>query len=84
MNLMAVELKEEHFRKISEIVYRSSGINLKKGKEALVRARLAKRLRARGIFNVQEYLDYIQSVEGSHEQTLFIDVMTTNKTSFFS
>lgn len=83
MNLMALELNEEHFRKISEIVYRSSGINLKKGKEALVRARLAKRLRARGIFNVQAYLDYIESVEGSHEQALFIDVMTTNKTSFF-
>ena len=83
MNLMAVKLKEEHFRKISEIVYRSSGINLKKGKEALVRARLAKRLRARGIFNVQEYLDYIESDEGSQEQALFIDVMTTNKTSFF-
>jgi len=83
MNLMAVQLKEEHFRTISEIVYRSSGINLKKGKEALVRARLAKRLRARGIFNVQEYLDYIQSNEGSQEQALFIDVMTTNKTSFF-
>jgi chemotaxis protein methyltransferase CheR len=83
MNLMAVQLKEEHFRKISEIVYRSSGINLKKGKEALVRARLAKRLRARGIFNVQKYLDYIESDEGSQEQALFIDVMTTNKTSFF-
>ena len=83
MNLMAVQLREEHFKKISEIVYRSSGINLKKGKEALVRARLARLLRARGIFNVQEYLDYIESVEGCHEQALFIDVMTTNKTSFF-
>ena len=83
MDLMAVELKEEHFKKISEIVYRSSGINLKKGKEALVRARLAKRLRARRMHDVQEYLDYLQSAEGSHEQALFIDAMTTNKTSFF-
>jgi len=83
MNLMAVQLKEEHFKKISEIVYRSSGINLKKGKEALVRARLAKRLRARGISNVQAYLEYIQSAAGRHEQALFIDAMTTNKTSFF-
>lgn len=83
MNLIAVQLKDEHFKKISEIVYRSSGINLKKGKEALVRARLAKRLRARGIFDVQEYLDYLESAEGRHEQALFIDVMTTNKTSFF-
>ncbi|UCD81295.1 MAG: protein-glutamate O-methyltransferase CheR [Desulfobacterales bacterium] len=83
MNLMSVQLSEKHFSRISEIVYRSSGINLKKGKEALVRARLAKRLRVRSIFNVQEYLDYIESAEGSHERALFIDVMTTNKTSFF-
>jgi chemotaxis protein methyltransferase CheR len=83
MNLRAVQLKEEHFKKISEIVYQSSGINLKKGKEALVRARLAKRLRVHSIMDVQEYLDYIESAEGSHERSLFIDAMTTNKTSFF-
>jgi len=83
MDLMTLQLKEEHFKRISEIVYRSSGINLKKGKEALVRARLAKRLRARRMLNVQEYLDYLESAEGGQEQALFIDVMTTNKTSFF-
>jgi len=83
MDLKAVELKETHFKKISDIVYRSSGIHLKKGKEALVRARLAKRLRARRMHDVQEYLDFLQSAEGSHEQASFIDAMTTNKTGFF-
>jgi chemotaxis protein methyltransferase CheR len=83
MNLMSAQVNEKHFRKISEIVYRSSGINLKPGKEALVRARLMKRLRARGTHDVQAYLDYIASTEGNQELALFIDVMTTNKTGFF-
>jgi chemotaxis protein methyltransferase CheR len=83
MNLMSVQLSANNFQKISEIVYRSSGINLKQGKEALVRSRLMKRLRAQRIDSVHEYLDYIDSPEGSYELALFIDVMTTNKTSFF-
>jgi chemotaxis protein methyltransferase CheR len=83
MNLMSVQISEKHFQKISEIVYQSCGINLKQGKQALVRARLMKRLRAQRFNSVQEYLDHIESAEGSHELALFIDVMTTNKTSFF-
>jgi len=83
MNLMSVELSEQHFHKISALVYRSCGINLKPGKEALVRSRLMKRLRAQRIDSVREYLEYIESSEGRHELALLIDVMTTNKTSFF-
>ena len=83
MNLTSVQLSEKHFHKISEIVHRSCGINLKPGKEALVRSRLMKRLRDRGTYDVQAYLDYIDSAEGSQELALFIDVMTTNKTGFF-
>ena len=83
MNMMSVKLSAKDFKKISEIVYRSCGINLKKGKEALVRSRLMKRLRAKGIGSVKEYVNYIDSDEGSRELALLIDVMTTNKTSFF-
>jgi chemotaxis protein methyltransferase CheR len=42
-----------------------------------------KRLRVKGVQSVDDYLDYIDSNEGSQELALFIDVMTTNKTSFF-
>ncbi|CAB1059686.1 Chemotaxis protein methyltransferase CheR (EC [Olavius sp. associated proteobacterium Delta 1] len=83
MNPMSMQLSSKDFHRISEIVYRSCGINLKPGKEALVRSRLMKRLRAQRIFGVQAYLDYIESPDGSHELALFIDAMTTNKTSFF-
>ena len=83
MNLSTIHLSESHFRKISDLVYRSSGINLKAGKESLVRARLMKRLRARGISSVKDYLEYIDSAQGQTELAFLVDVMTTNKTSFF-
>ena len=83
MNLTTVELNENNFKKISDLVYRSSGINLKAGKESLVRARLMKRLRAMGISSVTDYLEYIDSEQGRPELASLVDVMTTNKTSFF-
>ena len=83
MNLATIQLSENHFKMISDLVYRASGINLKTGKESLVRARLMKRLRARGMPSVTDYLAYINSEQGSQERACFIDIMTTNKTSFF-
>lgn len=83
MDLSTLQLSENHFKKISDLVYRSSGITLKPGKESLVRARLMKRLRAKGISRVKDYLDYIDSDRGQPELAFLIDAMTTNKTSFF-
>ena len=83
MNFTTIQLSDHHFKRISNLVYRTSGINLKTGKESLVRARLMKRLRAMGMPSVKDYLDYIDSEQGHSELALFIDVMTTNKTSFF-
>jgi chemotaxis protein methyltransferase CheR len=77
------ELNEGQFRKISDIVYNHCGIKLKDGKEALVKARLMKRFRALGVDSVESYLKLIESREGDHELCQMIDVMTTNKTSFF-
>jgi len=49
MTLAAADLNSKQFQKISDMVYRTAGINLKEGKEALVRARLMKRLRFLGM-----------------------------------
>ena len=83
MTLPMVELNDKQFKKVSELVSRLSGINLKEGKEALVRARLMKRLRALKMEDIDAYLRYIESDEGTLELGDMIDVMTTNKTSFF-
>lgn len=83
MGPMTAELTENQFQKICNLVYDTSGIKLKRGKEALVRARLMKRLRALGIRNITGYLKLIESQSGGTELDSLIDVMTTNKTSFF-
>ncbi|MDL1986768.1 MAG: chemotaxis protein CheW [Deltaproteobacteria bacterium] len=83
MTLMSIELNEKHFKKVSQLVYRFSGINLKDGKESLVRARLMKRLRALRMGSFEEYLKYIESDRGGEELSCMIDAMTTNKTFFF-
>ena len=83
MGLLTAELTDIQFQKICGLVYDTSGIKLKKGKEALVRARLMKRLRALNMRNISEYLKLIESNSGASELDSLIDVMTTNKTSFF-
>ena len=83
MNLMSAELSEQQFRKISQIVHRLCGIHLKDGKQALVRARLMKRLRALNLTDFKQYIQLIESEAGLQELGFMVDVMTTNKTSFF-
>ncbi len=83
MNLFSAELTESQFRKVSELVHRLCGINLKEGKQALVRARLMKRLRALQLRSFKEYFRLLESEAGAKELDFLIDVITTNKTSFF-
>ncbi len=81
--MLSPELNEEQFQRISELVYRHCGINLKNGKESLVKARLLKRFRAIGMDSFDSYLKMIDSKSGEKELEKMIDIMTTNKTSFF-
>jgi len=65
------------------MLYDYCGIYLNEGKEALVRARLMKRVRKLGLGSFLEYLDYIEADETGGEFLSLVDVLTTNKTSFF-
>ena len=84
MTLPEIELNAKQFKKVSKIVSRFSGINLKEGKEALVRARLMKRVRALNMASLDTYLRYIESNEGGEELGDMIDALTTNKPVFFA
>lgn len=84
MDLFCVtDLTEEQFKRICTIVKGISGINLRKGKEALVRARLAKRIRELKLKDFEQYIKYLNTPEGSSEIIHMVDAITTNKTSFF-
>lgn len=81
--LLTVELSNAHFEKISRRVYEICGINLQPGKEGLVKSRLVKRLRALNMDDFDKYLRYVEDDRSGHELSTMIDVLTTNKTSFF-
>lgn len=77
------DLTLSEFEQIRKIVYDYCGINLHEGKQALVRGRLMKRLRSLQLSNFTEYLNYLETDESREEFSQFIDILTTNKTSFF-
>ncbi len=81
--LMPMNLKKTHFERISQLVGQLTGINLHSGKRELVRARLAKRLRALGLKSFDAYMEYLEHDHPEGEVVAMIEAMTTNKTSFF-
>lgn len=75
-------LKASEFRQISELAYQRFGLDLKKGKEALVAARLGKRLREKGIQSFAEYYRHVLADSTGEALVELIDSLTTNHTSF--
>jgi chemotaxis protein methyltransferase CheR len=82
-HLPALELTEAQFRQVGALVARVAGIQLPPGKESLVRSRLSRRLRALGVATVAEYLELVARDASRAELAEMVDVLTTNKTSFF-
>lgn len=80
---MLNELTDAEFQAISNLVKDFAGINLHEGKRELVKARLNKRLRALGMTNFQQYLDYVQKDPGGEEFVVMLDALSTNLTFFF-
>ena len=78
-----IELSDAEFRHVGDLVTRISGIQLPNGKQSLVRSRLLKRLRTLGIASVREYLEFLDNDSSRAELAEMVDVLTTNKTSFF-
>lgn len=74
-------IKKSTFNRIRGIVYDSSGITLSERKEALVCARVSKRVRILGLGDYESYLDYLH--ENPDEMVGLLDSISTNVTSFF-
>lgn len=70
------------FDKLRSIIYENSGIALHEGKQALVCARLRKRMRLLGIRDYRDYVNRISNDDGA-ETIGLIDAISTNVTSFF-
>lgn len=77
------QLSQADFTTIRELVHSVCGINLHTGKEVLVRTRLARRIHALGLSGYAEYVRYLRQDRSGEEVAHMVDVLTTNKTSFF-
>ena len=64
------------------IIYDRCRIRLHNGKEALIKARLGKRMRHHGFADLAEYCDFLQTHGNEDEFTLVVDALTTNFTNF--
>lgn len=71
------------FNKFRQLVYDKSGISLGPGKEALVSARVGKRMRALNIEDPRQYLVYVMEDRTGNELVHLLDAISTNVTSFF-
>ncbi len=83
LTVVSDNLTEADFTRLADVVYRHCGINLHEGKKDLVRARLAKLMRAGGYESPGQYLDDVLANPGGEEFTKLIDGLSTNLTSFF-
>jgi chemotaxis protein methyltransferase CheR len=70
------------FDRICRLVQDRSGIELGDGKQALVSARLGKKLRESGRATYEEYLSLVEGDRTGESMIAMIDALTTNYTSF--
>lgn len=76
------ELSESQFTHVAALLHEHCGIAMRPGKEGLVRARLAKRMRKLSISDFATYLDLVGDNPAHAEFGEMVDALTTNKTSF--
>jgi len=72
----------DEFRQVQEFARRTFGLDIKNGKEALVSARLSRRMRAIGVKEVRQYLSLVRGDTTGQELLHLVDALTTNFTSF--
>jgi chemotaxis protein methyltransferase CheR len=75
-------MTDKDFQRIAELAGRYTGIVLGDHKRDMVYGRIARRVRKLNLFSFTHYLDYLEA-NTTQELSCFINVITTNLTSFF-
>lgn len=70
------------YERVAAHVYRIAGIHLGDARKEMVYSRLSREVRRLHLASVAAYLDFLDQA-GAHEWTRFVNVLTTNLTSFF-
>jgi chemotaxis protein methyltransferase CheR len=77
----SADITPSQLNTLSKLIYSESGIVIGEKKRALLRARLAKRMRLTQKQNVSDYMTLLR--QDQSEFLHFIDAVTTNHTNFF-
>jgi chemotaxis protein methyltransferase CheR len=75
-------LKPHEFEAIRRLAYEKFGLDLRKGKEQLVAARLGKRMRQGGFDSFDDYYQHVVGDSSGEALIGMIDALATNHTSF--
>ncbi|MCD4834134.1 MAG: hypothetical protein K8R31_10090 [Bacteroidales bacterium] len=78
------KMTNNDFNRLSDFIFKQSGIKLPYVKKIMLQSRLQKRLRELKISSYKEYADYVFSDDGQKNEIIhMLDVVSTNKTDFF-
>ncbi len=78
------KLTDEQFGRLSQFIFKESGIKMPPVKRIMLQSRLQKRLRELKMLSFAEYCDYVFSKAGQGNEIIhMLDVVSTNKTDFF-
>jgi chemotaxis protein methyltransferase CheR len=77
------DLSDATFRRIAALAHREAGLAIAPAKAAMVRTRLARRLRALKLDDFADYCALVESDDGHDELGSMISALTTNVSHFF-
>lgn len=83
MSDSAVELSPKMFQRFCDLVYEKAGISLGPQKEALVAARIGKRMRTLGLGRYEDYYQVVKDDATGDELVEMLNAISTNVTYFF-
>jgi chemotaxis protein methyltransferase CheR len=76
-------LKDKDFLFFQKLIFELAGLSMNESKKPLIGNRLATRLRNFEIDSYEDYCKILSDSKNLEEQQVFIDLLTTNETSFF-
>jgi chemotaxis protein methyltransferase CheR len=76
-------MKPQLFNKYKDLIYQTSGIFLSENKEALLTARIGKRVRTLGLNDYGAYYDFVVADKTGNELSELLNAISTNVTHFF-
>ena len=79
----ASQLTSQEFEQFQTFIFQLCGIRVPENKVTLLSNRIRRRLKATEIGDFQAYLKLLRSPAGHDEREEFLNVVTTNETSFF-